>query len=333
MPLICGQYVSSSMSKQVKTLQFLSIIRASGPSCPGVHIEGNATCIIGRATDSGLVLENESVSRRHAVLRLDRKGASIEDATSSLGTLLNGVRLEPNDKMYLHDRDVLTIGPWTFIARTTDEGDSEQEIPELPPAPSDTKDPYQTSASMLLRLRADGTLDRQVGWNDFSKLYGSVIAGFARNAGAKPQEVDDILQDVMLGFFKHSRVFEYDPAKGRFRGYLKRITLNALRDRYRRKRPGVGLPEDFDPPEKQNEMSAVWDREWTEHLLRRALEKVKINIQPKTLEAFERYGVRGEPVASVAQDLGMSEASIRHAKMRVLDQMREEIARIRADEG
>jgi RNA polymerase sigma-70 factor (ECF subfamily) len=250
--------------------------------------------------------------------------------------LLNGVRLEPNEKMELHDRDVLTIGPWTFIARTTtdeDNGDGEQEIPELPPPPTDSKDPYQTSASMLLRLRADGTLDRQVGWNDFSKMYGSVIAGFARNAGAKPQEVDDILQDVMLGFFKQSRVFEYDPAKGRFRGYLKRITLNAIRDRYRRKRPSVGLPESYDPPAGESELNAAWDREWTEHLLRRALEKVKINIQPKTLEAFERYGVRGEPVASVAKDLDMSEASIRHAKMRVLDQMRQEIAIMRADEG
>ena len=244
------------------------------------------------------------------------------------------MRLEPNEKTELHDRDVLTIGPWTFIARTTtDEGDSEQEIPQSPPPPADSKDPYQTSASMLLRLRADGTLDRQIGWNDFSKMYGSVIAGFARNAGAKPQEVDDILQEVMLGFFKQSRVFEYDPAKGRFRGYLKRITLNAIRDRYRRKRPSVGLPESYDPPERESELNAAWDREWTEHLLRRALEKVKINIQPKTLDAFERYGVRGEPVASVAKDLDMSEASIRHAKMRVLDQLREEIARMRADEG
>ncbi len=324
------------MAPLPKTNKFLSLIRASGPACPGVRIEGNSTCIIGRATDSGLVLENESVSRRHAVLRIDRGGATIEDATSSLGTLLNGVRLEPNEKMELHDRDVLGIGPWTFIARTTtdeDNGDGEQEIPELPPPPTDSKDPYQTSASMLLRLRADGTLDRQVGWNDFSKMYGSVIAGFARNAGAKPQEVDDILQDVMLGFFKQSRVFEYDPAKGRFRGYLKRITLNAIRDRYRRKRPSVGLPESYDPPAGESELNAAWDREWTEHLLRRALEKVKINIQPKTLEAFERYGVRGEPVASVAKDLDMSEASIRHAKMRVLDQMRQEIAIMRADEG
>ena len=324
------------MAPLPKTNKFLSLIRASGPACPGVRIEGNSTCIIGRATDSGLVLDDESVSRRHAVLRIDRAGATIEDATSSLGTLLNGVRLEPNEKMELHDRDVLAIGPWTFIARTTtdeDNGDGEQEIPELPPPPTDSKDPYQTSASMLLRLRADGTLDRQVGWNDFSKMYGSVIAGFARNAGAKPQEVDDILQDVMLGFFKQSRVFEYDPAKGRFRGYLKRITLNAIRDRYRRKRPIVGLPESYDPPAGESELNAAWDREWTEHLLRRALEKVKTNIQPKTLEAFERYGVRGEPVASVAKDLDMSEASIRHAKMRVLDQMRQEIAIMRADEG
>ena len=93
------------------------------------------------------------------------------------------------------------------------------------------------------------------------------------------------------------------------------------------------MPESYDPPAGESELNAAWDREWTEHLLRRALEKVKTNIQPKTLEAFERYGVRGEPVASVAKDLDMSEASIRHAKMRVLDQMRQEIAIMRADEG
>ncbi|MCE9619785.1 MAG: sigma-70 family RNA polymerase sigma factor [Planctomycetes bacterium] len=321
------------MSVARKKTGFVSLIRAQGPPSPGVHLDGSATCIIGRANDSGLVLDDESVSRRHAVLRNDRAGATIEDATSSLGTLLNGVRLEANEKVLLHDRDVLSIGPWTFVVRTTGEGDGDHHIPEVPPPPAESTDPYQTSATMLLRLRADGTLDRQLGWSDFSAMYGPVIAGFARNAGAKPQEVDDILQDVMLGFFRQSRVFEYDPAKGRFRGYLKRITLNAIRDRHRRKRPGVGLPEDFDPPERESHLSAAWDREWTEHLVRRALEKVKTNIQPKTLEAFDRYGVRGEPIASVASDLGMSEAAIRHAKMRVLDQMRDEIVRMRADEG
>jgi len=50
-------------------------------------------------------------------------------------------------------------------------------------------------------------------------------------------------------------------------------------------------------------------------------------------EAFERYGVRGEPAESVSKSLGMSEASIRHAKMRIMHQLREEIQRLREEEG
>jgi RNA polymerase sigma-70 factor (ECF subfamily) len=321
------------MSVPPRQTAFVSLVRADGPPCAGVRIEGDATCVIGRSTDSGLVLDHESVSRRHAVLRVDGAGATIEDTASSLGTLLNGVRLEPNDKTPLHDRDLLAIGPWIFVVRTTDEGDGDHAVEPAPPPPAEPKDPYQTRATLLLRLRADGTLDRQLGWNEFSAMYGPVIAGFARNAGARPQEVDDILQEVMLGFFRHSRVFEYDPAKGRFRGYLKRITLNAIRDRHRRKRPVVGLPEHFDPPERESELSAAWDREWTQHLLRRAMERVRTTVQPRTLEAFERYGMHGEPIATVAAGLGMSEAAIRHAKMRVLDQLRGEILNLRADEG
>ena len=30
-------------------------------------------------------------------------------------------------------------------------------------------------------------------WNEFARIYGPVIAGFARNAGVPPQEIDDVL--------------------------------------------------------------------------------------------------------------------------------------------
>ena len=39
------------------------------------------------------------------------------------------------------------------------------------------------------------------------------------------------MQDVLLGFFLKSPTFIYDPAKGRFRGYLKVCTYRALRKR------------------------------------------------------------------------------------------------------
>jgi RNA polymerase sigma-70 factor (ECF subfamily) len=304
--------------------------RASGPPCqdPRLHDAGEA--IIGRGSDATVRLDNDQVSRHHARMAWDGHVASLMDMGSSGGTLLNGTRLEPNEPAGLHDRDLIGIGPWTFVVRL---GSAPAESHQPPPPAPASADPYKTRASVLLRLRADGTLDRQVGWNEFVAIYGSVIAGFARNAGVPPQEVDDILQDVMLGFFRQANSFEYDPSRGRFRGYLKTVTLNSIRDRHRRKRPAVGLPEHFDPASDDDHLQATWDHEWTSNLLRRAMEKVKSTVQPKTLEAFDRYGVRGEPIASVAEALGMSEAAIRHAKMRIMHQLREEVDRLRAEEG
>jgi RNA polymerase sigma factor (sigma-70 family) len=312
----------------------LRLQRASGPACKDLSLSASATCVIGRGSDTDHVLEDTGVSRHHAQLDFDGSHASIIDLGSTHGTLLNGARLEPNEAMPLHDRDLVTIGPWTFVVRLTEESAESHVVPETPAtASAEPKDPYKTRASVLLRLRADGTLDRQVGWNDFARIYGPVIAGFARNAGVPPQEVDDVLQDVMLGFFRHAQSFEYDPKRGRFRGYLKTVTLNSIRDRHRRKRPKVGLPENFEPAGGDDALHATWDHEWTQHLLRRAMEKVKATVQAKTLEAFERYGVRGEPAESVSKSLGMSEASIRHAKMRIMHQLREEIQRLRDEEG
>lgn len=312
----------------------LRLQRASGPACSDLVLKQPGTRTIGRGSDSDHALDDPGVSRHHAQVDFDGSHASIIDLGSTHGTLLNGTRLEANEPMPLHDRDLVTIGPWTFVARVVEAAPETHVVPETPASePAEVKDPYKTRASVLLRLRADGTLDRQVGWNDFARIYGPVIAGFARNAGAPPQEVDDVLQDVMLGFFRQSQSFEYDPKRGRFRGYLKTVTLNAIRDRHRRKRPKVGLPEHFEPAHDDDALQATWDHEWTQHLLRRAMEKVKATVQPKTLEAFERYGVRGEPAESVAKSLGMSEASIRHAKMRIMHQLREEIQRLRDEEG
>jgi RNA polymerase sigma-70 factor (ECF subfamily) len=312
----------------------LRLQRASGPACEDLVLRGSGTRTIGRGSESDHPLDDPGISRHHAQVDFDGSHASIIDLGSTHGTLLNGARLEPNESMPLHDRDLVTIGPWTFVARVREEAAESHVVPEAPPIDhAEAKDPYRTRASVLLRLRADGTLDRQVGWNDFARIYGPVIAGFARNAGVPPQEVDDVLQDVMLGFFRQSQTFEYDPKRGRFRGYLKTVTLNAIRDRHRRKRPKVGLPEHFEPSSDDDALHATWDHEWTQHLLRRAMEKVRATVQPRTLEAFERYGVRGEPAESVSRALGMSEASIRHAKMRIMHQLREEIQRLRDEEG
>jgi len=92
-----------------------------------------------------------------------------------------------------------------------------------------------TSASFLEKLKNEDPGPRNVAWEQFQKRYAPIIAGFARNMGARPQEIDDLVQDVMLNFFRGARSFTYDGGKGRFRGYLK--TCTSVSDAKRSSRP------------------------------------------------------------------------------------------------
>lgn len=335
-----------AMASTAARIMPVTIAVATGPAKAPVTLDASGEFIIGRGADSLLTLDDASVSRHHARLALVDGTLTIRDLDSTHGVWVNGVRLDPNENSALHDRDLVGIGPWSLLVRFAGgEDDRSHVVPEPKPEPASSEhassraasasstDSYKTHPSIFLRLRADGTLDRQLGWEEFHKTYGPVVAGFARNAGLKPQEVDDVMQDVMLGFFRVVDNFVYDPRKGRFRGYLKRVTLNAIRSRRRRRRPQQNVPEEMDPAAETNDLEVAWEREWTEHLLRRALDEVRESVQPKTMKAFELYGIKGMPADAVAKETGMTEAAIRHAKMRVLDQLRECIQRLRQDEG
>jgi pSer/pThr/pTyr-binding forkhead associated (FHA) protein len=92
---------------------------AAAPTEPGRYIEvlgeqesllirlGDGVTHIGRGLTADLRLDENSVSRRHAML-VDRPGgARVLDDRSSNGTLLNGRRVVQAD---LHDGDVLVLG-------------------------------------------------------------------------------------------------------------------------------------------------------------------------------------------------------------------------------
>ncbi len=324
----------------------IKLVRVSGPpSFSGFAGEVAASPIsIGRGSDSVVRLDDQSVSRTHASITLEEDGVHVRDCGSRGGTSVNMMRIEEDESVRLGDSDLLLIGPWKILVRLPGDvpppssaGEPREQATSAEPAgksPSSSRgDPlYATRASIFLKLKADGTHDRELGWSEFADKYSRVIAGFARNAGLPAQEADDVLQDVLLGFFRVSDRFEYDPKKGRFRGYLKRVTLNAIRARHRKKRPTTGFDDTVDPP-VESDLDAAWDRQWTEQLLQRAMGEAKNEVEDRTWQAFELYGVRGVPADEVAKETGMSAAAIRHAKMRLTKRVREIVNRLREDEG
>src|SRR5262245_46462598 len=71
--------------------------------------------LIGRQPEAVVWIDDESVSRRHARIAVDRDGARLEDLGSKNGTYLDGRKIRGS--VALSDRDVVKIGPATLKLR------------------------------------------------------------------------------------------------------------------------------------------------------------------------------------------------------------------------
>jgi DNA-binding winged helix-turn-helix (wHTH) protein len=71
--------------------------------------------VIGRDDAAALWIDDPLVSRRHARIVIDERGAVLEDLGSKNGTLLRGEKIRSPAKLV--DEDLITIGPASMIFR------------------------------------------------------------------------------------------------------------------------------------------------------------------------------------------------------------------------
>ena len=95
------------------------LVPVSGPPLPALQLSTKPSGqSIGRnqACDIKLPSNAELVSRMHAQIVADNKAKSwfVSDLGSRWGTWVNGVRLQPNQRLPLRESDLIAIAPWTF---------------------------------------------------------------------------------------------------------------------------------------------------------------------------------------------------------------------------
>ena len=81
-----------------------------------------------------------------------------------------------------------------------------------------------TRRSLLSRLR---DLGDQESWSDFFHLYWRLIYEVALKAGLGDAEAQEVVQETVISVAKQMPGFRYDPARGRFKGWLLQITPQA----------------------------------------------------------------------------------------------------------
>src|SRR3954467_14990979 len=163
-----------------------------------------------------------------------------------------------------------------------------------------------TRASLFLRLKSQESQLRELAWSEFTTRYAPVIAGFAKRCGANRQDIDDIIQDITTAFFAISHEFAYDPAKGRFRGWLKTCTVRSAIRRAGKNLRYRGVPLEA-VPEVELAVEPLWNDVWEEQLVSRALQMLReTSGESLPFRAFEQHVLLDRPSATVAQELKTS---------------------------
>lgn len=184
-----------------------------------------------------------------------------------------------------------------------------------------------TSLSLLHRLHQDAASDE---WRQVIEQYGPAMRGWLRGRGVNDHDADDIVQEVMsvmvrrIGEFKRQRT-------GSFRRWMRLITVNCMRDHFRRRgrSPVASGGSDMvemlaELADDASELSRRWDEEHAQHLLQLVLNRIRPEFRSSTWEAFEQVTIRQLPPEQVAKNLNVSTNAIFVAKSRVLKRIREE---------
>ena len=192
---------------------------------------------------------------------------------------------------------------------------------------------FTTRKSLLARVREGG----EIPWREFYATYKPLVLLCGGDCGLTDDEKDELVQKVMCELFQRDIVgkydpdrvpddvvFKHDPARGRFRHYLRKIiryqALKIIRERRNGETPLEGTAQ------KQladNALEAAWDLEWRRHVLNMALAELKGRVQPETYSAFEMYALQNRPIAEVARFHDMSPSSVYTAKSRCVKLLHE----------
>lgn len=181
-----------------------------------------------------------------------------------------------------------------------------------------------THASLLARLTSGSDASA---WSEFAAHYADLIRGFALRRGLQASDADDILQEVFLALTTAMKTFEYDPERGRFRGFLKTIAVRAIGKRLRRKSPALSqstADELLGSASDNDELD--WDSEWRQHHLRHALQRIRVEFRASDLRAFEMATRDTRDAKSIATELGLSVDSVYQAKSRILKRLKALVA-------
>lgn len=174
-----------------------------------------------------------------------------------------------------------------------------------------------TKRALLEQVKVD---DPQ-SWSDFVATYRPLISQTVIQRGVPPADVPDVIQDVFTRLVREMRRFSYSRDRGRFRSWLRRVTMNSVFDWYRKqsKQSSSTIQNMGDVSAKSEGMTDDRQRE----KMQAAIQLVQPETRPLTWACFEQHLVQGRKAEEVARELGVTTNAVYINSSRVLNRVRE----------
>ncbi len=188
-----------------------------------------------------------------------------------------------------------------------------------------------TSETLLGRLSL-GHGD-QAAWDRFVQQYGPMMYAWCRQWQLQEADAEDVTQEVLLCLARKLRNFAYDPSRS-FRGWLRTLTEHACSDFFaeqtRRVRASgdTGVLDVLKSAPARADLLARLDEQFDQEIMSEAVARVRLRVDPQTWEAFRLTANEGLSGDAVAERLGMRLTAVFKAKSRVLQFLRDEVARL-----
>jgi RNA polymerase sigma-70 factor (ECF subfamily) len=190
---------------------------------------------------------------------------------------------------------------------------------------------FRTSASLLVRVQAND----QAAWTRLVDLYAPLVYHWCRRAQLGTEDTADVFQEVFRAVATHIQDFRRDRKGDTFRGWLRTITQNKIRDHFRKLRDepkaaggtdaNIRLNTAADPISLQDDAS---EQSIVHQVLHRTLESIHGEFEERTWTAFWQVQIDGKTTGEVGVALGMTAAAVRKARLRVLARLRQEMGEL-----
>jgi RNA polymerase sigma factor (sigma-70 family) len=198
-----------------------------------------------------------------------------------------------------------------------------------------------TRESLLFRLQ---DWRDEAGWREFFESYWRLIYNVARQAGLADSDAQEVVQNTFIYLVRRMPNFHYDRRQGSFKGWLREVTRSRIQVYWRRQKADRlhGASSLFDADLESNEagggpdrppdaLDAIWQREWEEHLIELAFQRLRSKASGQQLLIFRLATFNHLALKQVAEKLEVSLGQVYLARHRVAKLFKAEIQRLRRE--